>query len=193
MLVHLSIFTKTVAFVTSRQFLGPPLTSSCLSYALGPDPECKKVKWCAIGHQERTKCDEWSVNSDGKIECESAETTEDCIAKITVCHSCPHRVAPLPLRAAGPSGSVNVSENDIKTMFLGTGLHRESPAPQELHDFRLQIQGLLRAPFSSLFSTPRRAVPAVSGDGRLDMVWVCLTQVHRGKCDRTMLTVSTEV
>ncbi|KAI5217513.1 Serotransferrin [Manis pentadactyla] len=48
-----------------------------------PDPECKKVKWCAIGHQERTKCDEWSVNSDGKIECESAETTEDCIAKIT--------------------------------------------------------------------------------------------------------------
>lgn len=43
---------------------------------------CKKVKWCAIGHHERAKCDEWSVNSGGKIECESAETTEDCIAKI---------------------------------------------------------------------------------------------------------------
>nr|XP_012421964.1 PREDICTED: serotransferrin isoform X2 [Odobenus rosmarus divergens] len=44
--------------------------------------ECKKVKWCAIGHHERAKCDEWSVNSEGKIECETAESTEDCIAKI---------------------------------------------------------------------------------------------------------------
>ncbi|KAG8510344.1 Serotransferrin, partial [Galemys pyrenaicus] len=51
-----------------------------------PDPSkegCKKVKWCAIGHHERAKCDEWSVNSGGKIECESAESPEDCIAKIT--------------------------------------------------------------------------------------------------------------
>ncbi|XP_016079806.1 PREDICTED: serotransferrin-like [Miniopterus natalensis] len=44
--------------------------------------ECRNVKWCAIGHHERVKCDEWSVNSGGRIECESAETTEDCIAKI---------------------------------------------------------------------------------------------------------------
>ncbi|XP_054585858.1 serotransferrin-like [Eptesicus fuscus] len=43
---------------------------------------CNTVKWCAIGHQERLKCDEWSINSEGKIECESAETTEDCIAMI---------------------------------------------------------------------------------------------------------------
>ncbi|KAF5921879.1 hypothetical protein HPG69_013053 [Diceros bicornis minor] len=47
-----------------------------------PKDECKKVKWCAIGHHERGKCDEWSVNSEGNIECESAENTEDCIAKI---------------------------------------------------------------------------------------------------------------
>ncbi|XP_006745335.1 serotransferrin [Leptonychotes weddellii] len=47
-----------------------------------PRDECKKVKWCAIGHHERAKCDEWSVNSQGKIECETAESTEDCIAKI---------------------------------------------------------------------------------------------------------------
>ncbi|VCX06938.1 unnamed protein product [Gulo gulo] len=47
-----------------------------------PRDECKKVKWCAIGHHERVKCDEWSVNSEGKIECETAESTEDCIAKI---------------------------------------------------------------------------------------------------------------
>ncbi|XP_049631909.1 serotransferrin-like [Suncus etruscus] len=48
-----------------------------------PPDECKKVKWCAVGHHERVKCDEWSVNSGGKIECESAESTEDCIAKIS--------------------------------------------------------------------------------------------------------------
>ncbi|XP_035298052.1 serotransferrin [Cricetulus griseus] len=40
------------------------------------------VKWCALSHHERRKCDEWSVNSGGQIECESAETTEDCIDKI---------------------------------------------------------------------------------------------------------------
>ncbi|MCV4809348.1 hypothetical protein OFB93_30205, partial [Escherichia coli] len=28
------------------------------------------------------KCDEWSVSSNGQIECESAESTEDCIDKI---------------------------------------------------------------------------------------------------------------
>nr|XP_031532978.1 serotransferrin [Vicugna pacos] len=43
---------------------------------------CKKVKWCAVGHMERKKCDAWSVSSSGHIECESEETTEDCIAKI---------------------------------------------------------------------------------------------------------------
>lgn len=42
----------------------------------------KSLKWCALSHQERTKCDAWSVESGGKIECESAETTEDCIDKI---------------------------------------------------------------------------------------------------------------
>uniref|UniRef100_A0A5F5PR08 Serotransferrin n=1 Tax=Equus caballus TaxID=9796 RepID=A0A5F5PR08_HORSE len=47
-----------------------------------PKDECKKVKWCAIGHHEKVKCDEWSVNSGGNIECESAQSTEDCIAKI---------------------------------------------------------------------------------------------------------------
>ncbi|XP_069861540.1 serotransferrin-like [Dipodomys merriami] len=44
--------------------------------------ECKSVKWCALSHHERLKCDQWSVNSGGVIECESAETPEDCIAKI---------------------------------------------------------------------------------------------------------------
>lgn len=44
--------------------------------------QSQSVKWCALSHHEKLKCDEWSVNSGGKIECESAETTEDCIYKI---------------------------------------------------------------------------------------------------------------
>lgn len=40
------------------------------------------VKWCALSHHERLKCDEWSVNSGEQIECESAETPEECIEKI---------------------------------------------------------------------------------------------------------------
>ncbi|XP_012376646.2 serotransferrin isoform X1 [Dasypus novemcinctus] len=44
--------------------------------------ECKKVLWCAVGHHERVKCDEWSVNSEGIIDCKTAESTEDCIAMI---------------------------------------------------------------------------------------------------------------
>ncbi|MCP6467773.1 hypothetical protein NL473_27170, partial [Klebsiella pneumoniae] len=47
-----------------------------------PSSDCHPVKWCALSHHERVKCDEWSVNSEGKIECVSAETTEDCIEKI---------------------------------------------------------------------------------------------------------------
>lgn len=81
----------------------PQLNPRSLSYVLGLETSrdvCKKVKWCAIGHQERAKCDEWSVNSVGKVECESAETTEDCIAKIMVRHPCLHRAMSLPLLSA---------------------------------------------------------------------------------------------
>lgn len=103
LLANPSIFIKIVSSIHDQQeLLGPHLKSGSLSYALGPDTprdECKKVKWCAIGHHERVKCDEWSVNSVGKIECESAESTEDCIAKIAVCPSCLRRAAFLSLPA----------------------------------------------------------------------------------------------
>ncbi|MCQ7614250.1 hypothetical protein NP188_24505, partial [Salmonella enterica] len=57
----------------------------CVEASGSADPEisqCTPVKWCALSHHERLKCDEWSVNSGGQIECESAETPEDCITKI---------------------------------------------------------------------------------------------------------------
>lgn len=43
-----------------------------------------RVRWCAVGHHERVKCDEWSVLSGGALECTTEETTEDCIAAIAV-------------------------------------------------------------------------------------------------------------
>lgn len=47
------------------------------------------IKWCAVGHAETKKCDQWSINSvaeDGtsSIECESAPTVEECLKKIMV-------------------------------------------------------------------------------------------------------------
>ncbi|XP_062337652.1 transferrin-a isoform X2 [Osmerus eperlanus] len=45
------------------------------------------IKWCTVGHAEKSKCDIWNVNSmddNGvtKIDCENGITTEDCIQKI---------------------------------------------------------------------------------------------------------------
>jgi len=57
-----------------------------------------------LGHQERTKCDRWSGFSGGAIECETAENTEECIAKIMVRPSCLHRAARLPLLPTCPQG-----------------------------------------------------------------------------------------
>ncbi|XP_007057023.3 ovotransferrin [Chelonia mydas] len=48
-----------------------------------PEAPLKKVKWCTISKDEKAKCDEWSAVSGGSLDCAVAETTEDCIAKIT--------------------------------------------------------------------------------------------------------------
>ncbi|GAB1294592.1 Serotransferrin [Apodemus speciosus] len=69
-----------------RLYLGHSYVTAIRNQREGVCPETSidksPVKWCALGHQERIKCDEWSVSSGGLIECESAETTEDCIDKI---------------------------------------------------------------------------------------------------------------
>ncbi|XP_001364584.2 lactotransferrin [Monodelphis domestica] len=44
--------------------------------------EDKKVKWCTVSKEEKAKCDEWSVFSNGVIACEVGDKTEDCIVKI---------------------------------------------------------------------------------------------------------------
>lgn len=69
-----------------RLYLGHNYVTAIRNQQEGVCPEGSidnsPVKWCALSHLERTKCDEWSIISEGKIECESAETTEDCIEKI---------------------------------------------------------------------------------------------------------------
>ncbi|CAO2633806.1 Tf, partial [Lemmus lemmus] len=69
-----------------RLYLGHNYVTAIRNVREGQCPESRSsnvpVKWCALGHHERQKCDEWSVNSGGQIDCESAETTEDCIDKI---------------------------------------------------------------------------------------------------------------
>ncbi|KFV98760.1 Ovotransferrin, partial [Fulmarus glacialis] len=41
-----------------------------------------KTRWCAVGKNEKSKCDLWSVMSNGDVECTVADNTDDCIIKI---------------------------------------------------------------------------------------------------------------
>ncbi|KAG9343637.1 hypothetical protein JZ751_013807, partial [Albula glossodonta] len=51
------------------------------------EPVSRAVRWCAVGHAETQKCDNWSnvdENSEAKIECVRADTVDECIKKIMV-------------------------------------------------------------------------------------------------------------
>ncbi|XP_041533181.1 lactotransferrin isoform X3 [Microtus oregoni] len=41
-----------------------------------------RVTWCAVGSEEKQKCDEWNGASNGRVTCTSFPTTEDCITAI---------------------------------------------------------------------------------------------------------------
>lgn len=47
-------------------------------------PRENKIQWCAVGKDEKSKCDRWSVVSNGEVECTVADNTKDCIIKIMV-------------------------------------------------------------------------------------------------------------
>ncbi|KFW77420.1 Ovotransferrin, partial [Manacus vitellinus] len=49
---------------------------------LTPSRRGNKTQWCAIGRDEKKKCDVWSVMSNGEVECIVAEDTKECIMKI---------------------------------------------------------------------------------------------------------------
>ncbi|XP_032988901.1 inhibitor of carbonic anhydrase-like [Rhinolophus ferrumequinum] len=48
----------------------------------GGAEEPQRVQWCAVGPQERAKCDNWSAVSGGALRCTSEESVEDCIAAV---------------------------------------------------------------------------------------------------------------
>ncbi|XP_042636333.1 serotransferrin-like [Orycteropus afer afer] len=90
--------------------------------------ECSKVKWCAVSHRESNKCDEWSVISDGKVDCELAESTEDCIAKIVKGDADAMSLDGGFIYTAGKCGLVPVlaenynSPRDINASFMSSSL-----------------------------------------------------------------------
>ncbi|XP_030324433.1 ovotransferrin [Calypte anna] len=49
---------------------------------LNPNRRENKTRWCAVGKNEKSKCDLWSVVSNGEVECTVADNTKDCIIKI---------------------------------------------------------------------------------------------------------------
>ncbi|NXX79095.1 TRFE protein, partial [Urocolius indicus] len=49
---------------------------------LNPSRRENKTRWCAVGKDEKSKCDLWSVVSKGEVECTVADTHRDCIIRI---------------------------------------------------------------------------------------------------------------
>jgi len=73
-----------LALLFSRA-LGLSLFSSAgFTDQLNPNRRENKTRWCAVGKYEKSKCDLWSVVSNGDVECTVADNTRDCIIKIMV-------------------------------------------------------------------------------------------------------------
>uniref|UniRef100_A0A2H6N0F2 Transferrin-like domain-containing protein n=1 Tax=Micrurus carvalhoi TaxID=3147026 RepID=A0A2H6N0F2_9SAUR len=67
-------------------YLGPKYCAAIQNLKrerIDQDPDTtERIVWCAVGKAEKTKCDVWSGQSNGAIQCAVAETTEDCLIKI---------------------------------------------------------------------------------------------------------------
>ncbi|XP_070974156.1 transferrin-a isoform X1 [Oncorhynchus clarkii lewisi] len=61
-------------------------TIRSLTKAQATGTTSRAIKWCAVGHNEKVKCDAWTINSftdgDSRIECQDAPTVDECIKKI---------------------------------------------------------------------------------------------------------------
>ncbi|KAL0965960.1 hypothetical protein UPYG_G00288680 [Umbra pygmaea] len=67
-------------------YLGAEYISIIRSLTKEKDTESKSIKWCTVGHAEKTKCDTWSINSltdtGPTLECPNAASVDECIKKI---------------------------------------------------------------------------------------------------------------
>ncbi|KGL93592.1 Ovotransferrin, partial [Charadrius vociferus] len=73
------------ALMDSQLYLGFEYYSAIQSLQedqLNPNRRENKTRWCAVGKDEKDKCDLWSVMSNGEVECTVADNTKQCIVKI---------------------------------------------------------------------------------------------------------------
>uniref|UniRef100_A0A4W2F0Y8 Serotransferrin n=1 Tax=Bos indicus x Bos taurus TaxID=30522 RepID=A0A4W2F0Y8_BOBOX len=112
-------FLKIPSKMDFELYLGYEYVTALQNLRESKPPDSSKdecmVKWCAIGHQERTKCDRWSGFSGGAIECETAENTEECIAKIMKGEADAMSLDGGYLYIAGKCGLVPVLAENYKT------------------------------------------------------------------------------
>ncbi|XP_073530437.1 serotransferrin-A-like [Phyllobates terribilis] len=69
--------------VDAPLYLGTRLTNAfkALEKELEEPPE-DKIRWCTQSKEEKSKCDTWTIASQGAIECVEASSAEECITKI---------------------------------------------------------------------------------------------------------------
>ncbi|XP_039099769.1 inhibitor of carbonic anhydrase-like [Hyaena hyaena] len=74
-------FLRLPPKMDAKLYLGYRYSTAIQRLRIGVE-DSNRVLWCAVGHHERVKCDEWSAVSGGALQCTIEETTEDCIATI---------------------------------------------------------------------------------------------------------------
>ncbi|CAM9307852.1 unnamed protein product [Bubo scandiacus] len=79
------LLKRIPSLMDSQLYLGFEYYSAIQSLQkdqLNPNRRENKTRWCAVSKSEKSKCDLWSVASNGEVECTVAESTEKCIIKI---------------------------------------------------------------------------------------------------------------
>ncbi|XP_030185950.1 inhibitor of carbonic anhydrase-like [Lynx canadensis] len=74
-------FLRVPPKMDAKLYLGYKYFAAIQRLRIGVE-DSQRVLWCAVGHHERVKCDEWSAVSGGALQCTMEETTENCIAAI---------------------------------------------------------------------------------------------------------------
>ncbi|KAG8580390.1 hypothetical protein GDO81_007278 [Engystomops pustulosus] len=69
--------------VDAAMYLGKELTDAIKAISTGvEEPPKDKIRWCTQSKEEKSKCDTWTIASEGAIECVEASLAEECITKI---------------------------------------------------------------------------------------------------------------
>lgn len=76
--------------------------------------EPQRVLWCAVGPQERAKCDNWSAVSGGALWCTSEESVEDCIAAIAVRRALPPQLGSDSQTRGASADSSQISSHQLQ-------------------------------------------------------------------------------